>query len=155
MTRRPRPLAAAWGLIVVIACTSGAPPTPPISHPDASDWPAYHRTADRAGFLESGGGSFKGASEAWRSPELDGDVYGSPLVVAGKALVATENNTVYAFDVGSGRLVWSRHLGTPVDSSTLPCGNISPTSGITGTMVAHSRGRRSTSREFFSFVTGP
>ena len=132
MTSRPRPLAAVLGLVLA-ACASSS--EPPASHPNLTDWPAYHRTPDRAGVL-GGGGAFRGAAEAWRSPTLDGDVYGSPLVVAGKALVATENDTVYAFDVLSGRLVWSRHLGAPVDSSGLPCGNIAPTSGITGTMVS-------------------
>jgi hypothetical protein len=32
-------------------------------------------------------------------------------------------------------VVWSVHLGTAVPSSSLPCGNISPTVGITGTPV--------------------
>src|SRR5207248_2468434 len=36
----------------------------------------------------------------------------------------------------TGASVWTRHLGDPVDSSTLPCGNISPVSGITGTPAA-------------------
>ena len=48
-------------------------------------------------------------------------------------IVATENNTVYSLDVFTGAVVWTRHLGDPVDSSTLPCGNIRPVSGITGT----------------------
>ena len=34
----------------------------------------------------------------------------------------------------AGKVVWSRHLGTPVRRSTLPCGNIDPL-GITGTPV--------------------
>jgi hypothetical protein len=32
-------------------------------------------------------------------------------------------------------VVWSRHLATPVPSSDLPCGDISPVEGITGTPV--------------------
>ena len=32
-------------------------------------------------------------------------------------------------------MVWTRHLATPVPSTDLPCGNISPTVGITGTPV--------------------
>jgi outer membrane protein assembly factor BamB len=133
--RLPRPLAAA--LLLAVGCVSSTPsPSPPASHADLPDWAQYHRTSSRAGFLAAPGGGFAGAREAWRSDSLDGDVYGSPLVVLGKVLVATENDTVYAFDAVSGRLVWSRHLGTPVDSSSLPCGNIAPTSGITGTMAA-------------------
>ena len=40
---------------------------------------------------------------------------------------------MYAFNVRSGKVAWRRHLGTPVDGSTLPCGNILPTTGMTGT----------------------
>jgi outer membrane protein assembly factor BamB len=131
----PRLVAAALLLVLGMSCTTSAPARP-ASHPDFRDWPTYHRTADRSGALDAGAGTFKGAALAWRGADLDGDVYGSPLVVLGKVLVGTENNTVYAFDVLSGRQVWSRHLGTPVDSSTLPCGNVAPISGITGTMAA-------------------
>jgi outer membrane protein assembly factor BamB len=64
---------------------------------------------------------------------VDGDQYASPLIVEGHVIVATENNTVYSLDLFTGASVWRRNLGAPVDSSTLPCGNISPVSGITGT----------------------
>jgi outer membrane protein assembly factor BamB len=49
-------------------------------------------------------------------------------------IVATENNTVYAFDAATGNQRWMRHLATPVPGSALPCGNIDP-SGITSTPV--------------------
>jgi len=65
---------------------------------------------------------------------VDGKVYAEPLVSRGRVIVATENDTVYALDPATGRVVWSAHLGTPVDGSTLPCGNIDP-SGITSTPV--------------------
>ena len=67
---------------------------------------------------------------------MDGDVYASPLIVSGHVLVATENNSVYSVDLFTGAVVWSRHLGDPVDASTLPCGDIGPVTGITGTPVA-------------------
>jgi outer membrane protein assembly factor BamB len=35
----------------------------------------------------------------------------------------------------TGAVVWSAHLGSPVPSSGLPCGDITPTVGITGTPV--------------------
>jgi outer membrane protein assembly factor BamB len=53
-------------------------------------------------------------------------------VVGSTLMVATENDTVYAFDVVTGAQKWVRHLGTPVPGSALPCGNINP-SGITST----------------------
>jgi outer membrane protein assembly factor BamB len=67
---------------------------------------------------------------------VDGALYASPLIVGGHAIVATENNTVYSFDLFTGAKVWERHLGDPVDAATLPCGNISPVTGITGTPAA-------------------
>ena len=58
-------------------------------------------------------------------------MYAQPLVVGTSVYVATENNTVYAFNTDSGGQLWSQHLASPVVSG-LPCGNISPY-GITGT----------------------
>lgn len=72
---------------------------------------------------------------AWTA-NVDGAVYASPLIVNGHVLVATENNTVYSLDLFTGSVVWRNHLGQPVDAGTLPCGNISPVSGITGTPAA-------------------
>ncbi len=64
---------------------------------------------------------------------LDGAVYASPIVVSGVTIVATENDTVYAFD-RNYREVWRRHLGEPSPAHERPCGNIDPL-GITGTPV--------------------
>ena len=67
---------------------------------------------------------------------VDGDVYASPLIVAGHVIVATENNTVYSLDLFTGATIWTIHLGAPVDASSLPCGDIGPVTGITGTPAA-------------------
>jgi outer membrane protein assembly factor BamB len=72
-------------------------------------------------------------SQAWSHP-VDAAVYAEPLVIASTVIVATENDTVYALDASTGALKWSKHLGTPVAGSSLPCGNIDP-SGITSTPV--------------------
>src|SRR5499427_5749070 len=77
----------------------------------------------------------------WATEAMDSDVYASPIVAGGLVLIATENDTVYAFDAASGHQRWSRHLGQPVDASALPCGNIRPVSGITGTPVADASGQ--------------
>ena len=53
--------------------------------------------------------------------------------MGGRVITVTENDTVYALDAATGAVAWRTHLGAPVDSSTLPCGNIVPTSGITAT----------------------
>lgn len=64
---------------------------------------------------------------------LDGQVYASPIVVAGTVLVATERNTVYGLDL-NGKQRWRINLGAPTNRKDLPCGNIDPL-GITGTPV--------------------
>ena len=66
---------------------------------------------------------------------MDGQIYGEPLVYAGRVYVATENNTVYALSAATGAVAWSAHLGPPVPAGSLPCGDITPTVGITGTPV--------------------
>jgi outer membrane protein assembly factor BamB len=71
----------------------------------------------------------------WNSPALDGQIYGEPLVYAGRVYVATENDTVYALSAATGAVAWSAHLGSPVPAGSLPCGNINPTVGITGSPV--------------------
>lgn len=63
--------------------------------------------------------------------KLDGQVYASPIVARAVTIIATENDTVYAFDA-SFHLLWRRHLGTPSPAGERPCGNIDSL-GITGT----------------------
>jgi outer membrane protein assembly factor BamB len=75
------------------------------------------------------------SASVWTSPALDGQIYVEPLVFAGRVYVATENDTVYALSAATGAVAWSAHLGSPVPSGSLPCGDISPTVGITGTPV--------------------
>jgi outer membrane protein assembly factor BamB len=72
-------------------------------------------------------------SIAWRR-QLDGAVYGQPLVVGKLVIAATEADTVYGLSAATGQIRWRAHLGTPVPLSSLPCGNIDPL-GITGTPV--------------------
>jgi outer membrane protein assembly factor BamB len=72
---------------------------------------------------------------AWTSTALDGAIFGEPLVEAGRVVVATENNTVYALAPDNGAVMWSTHVAAAVPSGDLPCGDISPTVGITGTPV--------------------
>jgi hypothetical protein len=71
----------------------------------------------------------------WTSPVLDGQLYGEPLVSSGMVFVATEADTVYGLSAATGAVVWSKTLGPPVPAGSLPCGNIAPTVGITGTPV--------------------
>jgi outer membrane protein assembly factor BamB len=100
----------------------------------AADWTEYHRNSARTG-VGPATPALSSPAAAWTA-QLDGDVYASPLIVAGHVLAATENNTVYSLDLFSGSVVWKIHLGDPVDAASLPCGNIGPVTGITGTPAA-------------------
>lgn len=71
----------------------------------------------------------------WQTPALDGAIWSEPLVYGPDVYVATENDTIYAIDAENGKVAWEKHLGMPVPSSELPCGDIEPTVGITSTPV--------------------
>jgi outer membrane protein assembly factor BamB len=109
-------------------------PSPAIS----TEWTEYHRDAGRSG-LGAAEPSLNGPHVAWNAA-VDGDVYASPLIVRGHVIIATENNTVYSLDVFTGSVVWKMHLGDPVDAASLPCGDIAPVTGITGTPAADVAG---------------
>jgi len=81
---------------------------------------------------------------------VDGEVYAQPLYVPSVAvsdlgthnivIVATENDSVYAFDADSGGSpLWFNNLvpagGSAIPSSDTGCGDLTPQIGITGTPV--------------------
>ncbi len=111
------------------ASTGGRPLVVP-----SSEWTTFDQNSLRSG-VDASGTSFSPAAPAWTSPTFDGQLYGQPLVATGRVFVATENDTVYALAADAGSVLWSAHVGTPVASSALPCGNIAPTVGITSTPV--------------------
>jgi outer membrane protein assembly factor BamB len=97
----------------------------------AANWPTYHADLARTA-IDRSSPPLRSLRRSWSTP-LDGQVYAEPLAVGNRVYAATENNTVYALNARNGKVAWKRHLGTPVDASTLPCGNIMPVTGITGT----------------------
>ena len=125
--------------VVVSACGPGSPgvasgsrrSTPTPSPAISAEWTEYHRDAGRSG-VGPPEPALTSPAVAWRA-DVDGDVYASPLIANGHVIVATENNTVYSLDLFTGDVVWQKHLGDPVDASSLPCGDIGPITGITGT----------------------
>jgi hypothetical protein len=133
-------LAAAFGALLLVALV-GMIPTEPLranaatSHANpGTSWTVYHGNPLGTGF-DTSGVTFSPPNDAWTSPTLDGQVYGEPLETGGRVFVATENDTVYALAANSGAVLWATHVGPPVPSSNLPCGNITPLVGITGTPV--------------------
>jgi len=140
---------AALGLVAVLvllaACTREptAPEQPPLTLPSsptastapaggAADWTTYHRDNARTGYLAGLADPVR-LERAW-SARLDGAVYGEPLVIGDRVLVATEHDSLYALELRGGRVLWRTNVGEPVPLSALPCGNIDPL-GITGTPV--------------------
>ncbi len=119
------------------ATTTTTPPTSTTTTPVAVDpvaWTVYHHDLAGSGVV-TGTASVATGARAWTSPALDGELYGEPLVSGGRIYVATERDTVYALSAVTGAVEWSAHLGVPVPASSLPCGDIEPTVGITGTPV--------------------
>ena len=122
-------------IAALVPVTLGPVPAGAVASPTAGsgDWTVYHGDPTGNG-VDASGGSY-GTTAAWTSPSLDGQLYGQPLVSGGRVYVATEDDTVVALDASNGRTAWSSHLGTAVPASDLPCGDIQPTVGVTGTPV--------------------
>ncbi len=125
-----------WGIASGPASAAVLSPAPAAS----GSWTVYH--GDPAGDgVAPPTSAVDTATAVWTSPSLDGQIYGEPLVYAGRVYVATENDSVYALSASTGAVAWSAHLGPPVPSGSLPCGDITPTVGITGTpVIDQSRG---------------
>lgn len=135
-------LAATFGLgpsgAEAATATTTTPPTntPASTTPPTGTggWTVYHGDAAGTGVAGSVA-SVDTSARAWVSPSLAGDLYGEPLVAGARVYVATEGNDVYSLSASSGAVVWSTRLAPPVPASDLPCGDIQPTVGITGTPV--------------------
>ena len=99
-----------------------------------ASWPEFGGTSSHA---QDGIGvttPARALRRRWRTAPLDGAMYGEAVVAGGCVYVATENDSIYAFDASSGARVWRAHLASPVTSGLACAGDISP-SGITGTPV--------------------
>jgi polyvinyl alcohol dehydrogenase (cytochrome) len=97
-------------------------------------WTTYRHDAARTG-MDPDSTSPVTPSQAWQTRALDGEVYGQPLVYGSYVYAATENDSVYKLDAATGAVVWSDHLATPEPSGVAPCGDITPSIGITSTPV--------------------
>ena len=106
-----------------------------------TSWPTYHLDPSRSG-TDAGSAAIPSVTAHWTSAAVDGDVYAEPLVVGNAVIIATQNDSVYALNATTGALLWPKvslaaALGdTAVPQSSLGCGNVNPTVGVTGTPVA-------------------
>jgi len=126
-----------------IAPTSSTIASPATTAPPsaaASSWTTYHDGNSRLGVagLQP---SLDPLRVAWRA-HLDGAVYGQPVVVDGRVIVATEADDVYGLDAHDGGVLWQVNIGQPLrnvaSSSEAGCGDIDPL-GITSTPVVDTR----------------
>ena len=78
---------------------------------------------------------------------VDSYIYGQPLFVPklmvngsmhNVVYVATENNSVYAFDADGGGQLWKRSFGSAIPCANVHGCNVAPTIGITATPVIDS-----------------
>jgi len=136
MAAWPRPGPTMTGLLALASVTwvLGGGHAPAAGPAASGSWTVYHRDASGDG-VAGPVAAVSTTTRAWTSPALDGEIYGEPLVWSGRVYVATENDTVYALSAATGDVLWSAHLGSPVPSADLPCGDIAPSVGITGTPV--------------------
>ena len=144
--------------LALLACTGAASdgsasatptrtlsPAPHLKRVTPANWITYHGDRLRTGYAPTMPPA-SGTPRVLRRYSLDGNVYASPIIIGGRIIVATENDTVYAIE--NGRIAWRTHLGTPAPDNQTPCGNIAPL-GITGTPVFH-RGKIYVVAEFAS-----
>ena len=133
------------GIAASSASTDAAPPAIAAVSPTSTvsgastasrtgaNWPEYDGNAARTG-VAAGVPRAGKLTTAWIA-RLDGAVYGQPLVVGNEVIAATENDSVYALNRATGKVIWGKHLGTPVPKPPPNgCGNIYPL-GITGTPI--------------------
>lgn len=151
-------LAAGISAVVVsglVACSSGAPDDGAASTANVTAAPSTVNVLSSKNDLNRTGHNAEepyltttnvapGSFGRLFSRTIDGNAYAQPLYasnVGGKNLVfvATEHNTLYAFDAddmsANAAPVWSKNLGPSLPSSQTGCGLLSPEIGITGTPV--------------------
>ncbi len=138
---------AAAGWIAAAPLGRAAAPAAPV----LSAWPKWGFDAGNTGWNPREAALIPSAVNRGRFGKLreypvDGQVYAQPLYLrnvltpAGTrnlVFVATEHNTVYAFDADAGDPgpVWQRSLGVSVPSDRTGCGLLTPEIGITATPV--------------------
>jgi hypothetical protein len=129
---------------IELQAAAGPTPTPA---PLAGDYLTYHSDNLRSGWNQNEtvltAANVKNMTQKTQL-SLDGDVLAQPLYVSqipisgvmhNIVIVATEGDSVYAFDADTFAQLWHKNLGPPQSSSEIGCFDIQPQYGITGTPV--------------------
>ncbi len=167
---RPLLTAIPVGLLAVVisACSSGRSPSPPAQAPSSTPPPGFSGATDVLTYHNDNARTGQNLAETALTPSrvnsasfgkvaflaVDGKVDAQPLLVSGLDLVSqgrhdvlyvvTEHDSVYAFDAGSGAVLWKVSLlgAGETTSDDHGCSQITPEIGITSTPVidrAHNR----------------
>ncbi|MBA2559391.1 MAG: PQQ-binding-like beta-propeller repeat protein [Propionibacteriales bacterium] len=104
----------------------------------SDSWLGYPRDGRRSGGDARADQASGRLTRAW-SRTLDGAVYGEPLVVDGRVIAVTENDSVYALST-DGRILWRQSIGTPADSPSSRCGNLDPLGSASGAVYDPASG---------------
>ena len=103
--------------------------------PGPDSWTVYHGDPEGTGVAASVA-AVDTATRAWTSPVLDGQLLGEPLVTSRTDLRGHgERHRLLPVRRHRARSSGRPTSANPVPASSLPCGDIRPTVGITGTPV--------------------
>lgn len=106
------------GLVASIVAALALGAAPAVAF--AGDWPVYgHDLANtRNGAADGPSPAAAGSlQQAWKFSDSHGDFTGTPVVAGGVLVAGTNMGSVYALDESTGKLLWSRDLGQPVNGT--------------------------------------
>ena len=85
-----------------------------------ADWPTYghdlSNTRD-AGLVGPAPSQVPTMTQTWKFSSSTGDFTGTPVVAGGVLVAGNNGGWVYALDAATGKLLWSRNVGAPVNGS--------------------------------------
>jgi polyvinyl alcohol dehydrogenase (cytochrome) len=93
---------------------------PALATPAQADWPMYGHDVSNsrdAGPQGPPRGGLASLKPAWTFRSSTGDFTGTPVIADGVLVEGDNGGRVYALDAISGRRVWSRDLGQPINGS--------------------------------------
>lgn len=86
----------------------------------AADWPLFGRDLGNSRSAGTEGptlGEVKTLQRAWTFSSSNGDFTGTPVVAAGTLVAGTNLGSIFGLDAATGKLLWSRDVGQPVNGS--------------------------------------
>src|SRR5947207_11404574 len=81
----------------------------------AADWPVYGHDLANSRDAGSDGPSPGQLSQAWAFKSSTGDFTGTPVVAGGVLVAGNNGGWVYALDAVSGKVLWSKDVGQPIN----------------------------------------